>query len=84
MSAQRHATDADSEAARLHLAIQDLCERNMLGENISGEDVTKLLRSAACVRYHTARARYAVSQFEARREAEIRSAIPTLVAACHG
>lgn len=81
MSAARHANDADSEAARLHLAIQDLCERNMLGENISSEDIAKLLRAAACVRYHTVRTRYAVSQFEARRETEIRSAIPAVMGA---
>jgi hypothetical protein len=84
MSAHRHATDANSEALRLHLAIQDLCERNALGENISPEQLGDLLRKSACVQYHSARTQYAVSQFEARREAEIRSAIPTLAAACHG
>lgn len=77
MSAKRHANDANSEALRLHLAIQDLCERNARGENVTPEQIGDLLRKSTCVQYHTARTQYAVSQFEARRETEIRTAIPS-------
>lgn len=65
MSAVRHATDANAEAMRLHLAIQGLCERSALGESITPEQVSALMRSSACVQFHTARALYATSQFAA-------------------
>ncbi len=63
MSASRHASDANDEALRLHLAIQALCERNALGDNITAEDLTALLRGSVGVQYHTARTMYAVGQF---------------------
>jgi hypothetical protein len=78
MSAQRHATDANSEALRLHLAIQGLCERNALGENITPEDIGALLRSSVCVQYHTARTLYAVGQFGGIDRRDVAKVIPGL------
>lgn len=66
MSAARHATDANSEALRMHLTVQALCERALLGENISPEDLGALLNASRCVQYNTARTLYAVNLFETR------------------
>lgn len=78
MSAARHAKDANYEAQRLHVAIQDLCERNALGENITAEQLSSILRASACVQYNTARTQYAVTQFGERRAADVAVAIPAL------
>lgn len=63
MTAARHAADANAEALRLHLAIQGLCEKVGLGETITIENLGAVLRTSACVQFHTARTMYAVSQF---------------------
>lgn len=81
MSANRHATDANSEALRLHLAIQALCERNALGNNITGEEIGALLRSSVCVQYHTARTLYAVGQFGSVDRRDVAAVIPGLAPA---
>jgi hypothetical protein len=78
MSASRHATDANAEALRLHLAIQALCERNALGNNITAEDLSALLRGSVGVQYHTARTLYAVGQFHATERRELAAAIPAM------
>jgi hypothetical protein len=80
MSATRHASDANNEALRLHLAIQSLCERNALGENITAEDLSALLRGSVGVQYHTARTLYAVGQFHAAERRELAAAIPAIPA----
>lgn len=71
MSAARHATDANSEALRLSLALQDLCASALLGALPTAEQLVALHRTSACVQYHTARTLYAVGQFNdsERREA---------------
>lgn len=79
MSASRHATDANAEALRLHLAIQALCERNALGNNITAEDLSSLLRGSVGVQYHTARTLYAVGQFHHSERRDVAAAIPALV-----
>ncbi len=78
MSATRHAHDANAEALRLHLAIQDLCARNMLGQNITTEELGALLRKSAGVQYHTARTMHAVSLFPAPDRRELAAAIPAM------
>jgi hypothetical protein len=78
MSATRHASDANTEALRLHLAIQSLCERNALGENITAEQIGQLLRTSVCVQYHTARTLYAVGQFGGVDRRDVAAVIPGL------
>lgn len=78
MSATRHASDANAEALRLHLAIQSLCERNALGDNITAEDLSALLRGSVGVQYHTARTLYAVGQFHAIDRRDVAAVIPAM------
>lgn len=78
MSAARHATDANEEAKRLHMSIQDLCERSVLGENITPEQIGALLRTSACVQYHTARTQYAVAQFADQERRDLVKMLPGL------
>lgn len=78
MSASRHASDANQEAIRLHVAIQSLCERNALGNNITAEELSTLLRGSAGVQYHTARTLFAVGQFHAMDRRDLAAAIPAM------
>lgn len=78
MSAARHATDANTEAIRLHVAIQTLCERNALGNNITAEELGALLRGSVGVQYHTARTLYAVGQFHATDRRDVAAVIPAM------
>lgn len=78
MSATRHASDANAEALRLHLAIQALCERNLLGENITPEELGSLLRKSAGVQYHTARTMHAVSMFPTVDRRDVAAVIPAM------
>lgn len=78
MSANRHATDANNEALRLHLAIQSLCERSALGNNITAQELADLLRGSVGVQYHTARTLYAVGQFHAAERRNLVAAIPAM------
>ncbi len=82
---QARAYLADAEAMRLHLAIQDLCARNMLGENITAEDLGALLRKSAGVQYHTARTLHAATIFPPADRRDVAAVIPAMVReVCHG
>lgn len=65
MTANRHATDANDEARRVHLTVQDMCAQSLLGVAPTSEELAALHRSLACVRYHVARTVFATSQFPA-------------------
>lgn len=65
MTAARHSQDANNEALRLRLAIQDLSARLAFGDAVTTEHLDDLLRKSACVQYHTARTMHAVTLFPA-------------------
>lgn len=63
MSAARHAADANAEALRLSVALEDICANALLGVMPTAEELGAILLRSRCVQYHTARAAHATSLF---------------------
>jgi hypothetical protein len=77
MSATRHATDANAEALRLSLALEDICANALRGVMPTTEELAALHRQSRFVQYHTARAVHSTSLPSADRR-DPAAAIPAM------
>jgi hypothetical protein len=81
MSATRHAQDANAEALRLSLALEDLCANALLGVMPTTEDLGALLRQSRFVQYNTARAVLATTMFPVADRRDLAAVIPAMAEA---
>lgn len=65
MTATRHATDANAEALRLSLALEDICANALLGVSPTTEQLGTLRSQSQFVQFNTARTMHATAMFPA-------------------